>query len=342
MSPAGPDVPQPVLTPLTESAVFLVLTIASGGEATVRDVLSDLGAVQRTVGFRVPTAGLAVVAGIGSEAWDRLYSGPRPADLHPFPALEGAKHRAVSTPGDLLFHVRAGQADLCFELVSQLMDRLGATVTVEDETYGFKYFDERDLLGFVDGTENPVGPAAAAAVTITSDDTDFAGSSYVLVQKYVHDMVAWNALSVEDQEKVIGRTKLSNVELPDDVKPLNSHVAVNTLFGPDGVQRQILRDNMPFGTAGAGEFGTYYIAYASTPSVIEEMLRRMFIGEPEGNYDRILDFSTAVTGSLFFVPTIDFLEDPPPPPGQAEAVDDPGRGVVVTDLSLGIGSLLDR
>jgi putative iron-dependent peroxidase len=222
------------------------------------------------------------------------------------------------------------------------MNRLGDGVAIVDETHGFKYFEERDLLGFVDGTENPVGPAAAAAVTVGSDDDAFAGSSYVVVQKYLHDMAAWNALPVEEQERVIGRTKLSNVELSDEVKPSNSHVALNTITGPDGAQQQVLRDNMPFGNVSRHEFGTYYIAYASSPSITEEMLDHMFIGDPPGNYDRILDFSTPITGTLFFVPTADFLEDPPPPP-DSHAV----AGTSAADLpqptgpdgSLGIGGL---
>jgi putative iron-dependent peroxidase len=207
--------------------------------------------------------------------------------------------------------------DLCWELASLVYGRLAGAATVVDEVHGFKYFDERDLLGFVDGTENPTGTAAEAAVTIGTEDPAFTGGSYVIVQKYLHDMAAWDALRVEEQERVIGRAKLSNVEMNDDVKPSNSHVALNTIVEADGTQRQILRENMPFGSLGAGDFGTYFIGYASTPSVTELMLQRMFLGHPPGNYDRILDFSTAVTGTLFFVPTADFLDDLPPRPGEA-------------------------
>jgi porphyrinogen peroxidase len=332
--------PQPVLSPLTESALFLVATVHAGAESVVRDLLADLGGLQRTVGFRVPEGRLAVVAGVGAEVWPRLYAGPRPAELHPFQEIRGAKHHAPATPGDLLFHIRARQMDLCFELASQVMDRLRGSITILDEVHGFKYFEVRDLLGFVDGTENPVGPDAAAAVTVGPEDAPFAGSSYVVVQKYFHDLSAWNGLSTEDQERVIGRTKLSNVEFPDDVKPSNSHVALNTIVGPDGVERDVLRDNMPFGSVGAAEFGTYYIAYSSSPSVSEEMLQRMFIGEPPGNYDRILDFSTAVTGTQFFVPTTDFLEDPPPLPGaEGDGATDYPAAPASDDGSLGIGPL---
>ncbi len=332
--------PQPVVTPLRTAAIFLVLTVNPGGEAAARDLLADVPALQRSVGFRLPEADLACVAGIGSAAWDRLFGGPRPAELHPFRELHGARHQAIATPGDLLFHLRASQMDLCFEFATQVMNRLAGAVTVQDEVHGFRYFDERDLMGFVDGTESPGGRAGEAAALIGAEDPDFAGGSYVIVQKYLHDMDTWNALTVEEQELVIGRTKLADIELPDDVKPSNSHVALNTITEPDGTERQIVRANMPFGSVGRGEFGTYYIGYAASPSVTEQMLENMFIGKPPGNYDRILDFSTAVTGTLFFVPPAGFLDDLPDPPDPPGSPEPPGPGPSSpTSGSLGIGGL---
>ncbi len=327
--PSEPE-SQPVVSPLTAAAIFLVLTVNPGGEETARGVLSDMAALQRSVGFRIPEASLQCVAAIGSRAWDRLFDGPRPAELHPFQELSGPRHRAPATPGDLLFHIRASRMDLCFEFATQVMARLAGSVTVADEVHGFRYFDERDLIGFVDGTESPGGRAGTAAAIVGGQDPQFAGGSYVIVQKYLHDLPAWNALPIEEQERVIGRTKLADIELPDDVKPANSHVALNTVTGPDGEEQQIVRANMPFGDVGRAEFGTYYIAYAASPAITELMLRNMFIGRPPGNTDRILDFSTAITGGLFFAPSADFLDDlPGPPAGQAAA----GMG------SLGIGSL---
>lgn len=307
--------PQAVLTPLTGSAIFLVVRIEPGGEAAVRSLLERVNGLSRSVGFRIPSATLSSVTSIGSDAWDRLFAGPRPAELHPFIEVQGAKHHAISTPGDLLFHLRAAQLDLCFELASQIMNELAGAATVVDEVHGFKYFEMRDLLGFVDGTENPTGSEAEEAVLVGAEDPAFAGGSYVTVQKYLHDLTAWNSLSVEDQERVIGRSKLEDIEMYDEVKPSNSHIALTVVEDEDGNELQILRDNMPFGTVGAQEFGTYFIGYAKSPAVTELMLRRMFIGEPEGNYDRILDFSTPVTGSLFYVPTAAFLDDLPPAPG---------------------------
>ena len=322
-----------MLSPLTNSAIFLVLTIDEGGEAACRDLLADWAGLQRAVGFRAPGDDLACVVSVGSHAWDRLFAGPRPAELHPFRELAGARHLAVATPGDLLMHIRHDRMDLCFEFATQVTGRLAGAATVVDEVHGFRFFDERDLLGFVDGTENPVGVAASTAAVVGESDPAFAGGSYVIVQKYLHDMTSWNALATEDQEKAIGRAKLSDIEMANDVKPVNSHVALNTIVDEDGEERQILRANMPFGELGRAEFGTYYIAYAATPSVTEQMLVNMFIGNPPGNTDRILDFSTAVTGGLFFAPAADFLDDLPDPAEPSSGSRLPGAG------SLGIGSL---
>jgi porphyrinogen peroxidase len=335
--------PQQILTPLTEAAIFLVLTVDAGGEETVRELLPDVSALKRSVGFRIPEGELAVVTGIGARLWDRIFGEPKPAELHPFPGFEGERHSAPATAGDLMFHIRARRFDLCFEFAGRLVSRLDAAATVVDEVHGFRSFDERDLLGFVDGTENPEGAAAQDSVTIGDEDARFAGGSYVVVQKYTHDLTTWDALSVAEQERVIGRTKLEDIELPDEIKPANSHVALNTIVDDDGEERQIMRFNMPFGRIGAGEFGTYFIGYARTPSVTEQMLANMFVGNPPGNYDRVLDFSTARTGTLFFVPSADFLDDPPDPAApstvSSQAEDPTPQPAGTEHGSLGIGSL---
>lgn len=337
--------PQGVLTPLTSAAIFLVVGVDSGGEPVVRELLADVSALTRSVGFRIGGAGLTCVVGIGSAAWDRLFGPPRPAGLHPFVELKGPKHHAVATPGDILFHIRATEMDLCFELATQIMARLAGAVTAIDEVHGFKYFDERDLIGFVDGTENPPPDVAVEHVIVGEEDPDFAGGSYVVVQKYIHDMDAWNALPVEEQERVIGRTKLSDIEMPDEIKPADSHVALTTIEDPDGTEHKIVRYNMPFGVVGKGEFGTYFIGYSRTPDVTEQMLRNMFLGDPPASHDRILDFSTALTGNLFFAPSADFLDDPPEPAVQtAVAAQGPAEvdRPAIRDGSLGIGSLRNR
>ncbi len=337
--------PQAVLSPLTGAAIFLVVAVNPGPDNadTVRGLCGDLAGLIRAVGFRGTEDYLTCVAGIGAAAWDRLTGAPRPAGLHPFTEIRSGPRYAPATAGDLLFHIRAARMDLCFELATQIMARLSDAVTVADEVHGFRYFDHRDLLGFVDGTENPDGQTAFDAVTIGAEDPPYAGGSYVLVQKYVHDMDAWNALPVEQQERVIGRTKLADIELDESVKPSSSHSSLTTIT-EGGREVKIVRDNMPFGTVGTGEYGTYFIGYARSPATIELMLRNMFIGRPAGNYDRILDVSQAVTGGLFFVPPAAMLEgladgDSGDDSDDKAAADTDEPGTLARSGSLNIGSL---
>jgi porphyrinogen peroxidase len=340
-------VSQPVDAPLTRAAIFLVATVNPGFDhrATLRSFCTDLSALLRAVEFRDLEAGLSCVVGFGSDAWDRLFGPPRPAELHPFREIRAGGRHAVSTPGDLLFHIRAKRMDLCFEVASQIMARIGDAVLPVDEVHGFRYFDDRDLLGFVDGTENPRGEAVIDAALIGEEDAAFAGGSYVIVQKYLHDLDAWNALSTEAQERIIGRTKLSDIELDDSIKPTSAHSALTTI-AEDGKELKILRDNMPFGRPGQGEFGTYFIGYGRSPRITEKMLENMFVGRPPGNYDRLLDFSRAVTGNLFFAPSATFLEavqgDEPgvaTPPTASATVEPAQSTSSLLDGSLGIGSL---
>lgn len=300
---------QPIVAGLTRSAVFLVATLRPEAQhrQTVRALCADLAGLLRSVGFRDLDGRLSCVMAFGDAAWERLFGAPKPADLHPFRAIEGA-HRAVSTPGDLLFHIRAERMDLCFELAAQILARLGEAVASAEEVHGFRYFDQRDLLGFVDGTENPVDQQALDAALVGAEDAAFAGGSYVIVQKYLHDLKGWEALPVEQQERIVGRHKLSNVELDDAAKPSYAH-NVLTVIEQDGEELSIVRDNMPFGDASKSEFGTYFIGYARRPQRIERMLENMFVGHPPGNYDRLLDFSRAVTGTLFFAPSATFLAE---------------------------------
>ncbi len=301
--------PQPVVGELTRAAIFLVLCIRPEHDdyASLRSFFAGLPGLVRAVEFRDVEAGLTCVAGIGSDAWDKLFDAPRPAELHPFREISSGSRHAVSTPGDFLFHIRAKRPDLCFELATHIMEGLGEAVFAVDEVHGFRYFDDRDVIGFVDGTENPRGDAARTAAVVGDEDAAFAGGSYVIVQKYLHDMKGWNALPVETQEGIVGRKKLSDIELSDAAKPAFAHNALTNIV-QDGKEVKILRDNMPFGKPGYGEFGTYFIGYSRSPRTTEQMLENMFIGRPPGNYDKLLDFSRAVTGGLFFVPSATFLE----------------------------------
>ena len=350
-----PQIPQPVVSPLTPAAIFLVMTVDAGHEGDAREALAEVSSLVRAVGMRSLEDGLTCVTGIGAEFWDRAFTGPRPAGLHPFRELRGAAHTAPATPGDLLFHIRAQRMDLCFELAQRIGFRLRGIARIVDEVHGFRYWDARDLLGFVDGTENPQG-ALAEHFALTAADSEHPASSTVIVQKYSHDMDGWHGLSVEEQEAVFGRTKLSDMEIPDEEKAPNSHLALNVIEDEDGNERKILRDNMPFGSVAEGLFGTYFIGYAADVTTTETMLENMFIGDPPGNHDRVLDFSTALTGSLFFVPSQTALDDPdsldaPDTATAPDAMDpdatdpeDPEEQAADPDphSSLGIGALRGR
>jgi putative iron-dependent peroxidase len=339
--------PQAVVGPLTRAAIFLVVCIRPEQDnySALRSFCADLSGLIRAVEFRDLEGGLTCVVGFGSDAWDKLFGSPRPSELHPFREIRSGGRHAVSTPGDIFFHIRAKRADLCFELATQIMDNIGDVVSVADEVHGFRYFDERDVMGFVDGTENPRGGAASEAAIVGDEDPAFAGGSYVIVQKYLHDMKGWNALPVETQERIIGRKKLSDIELKDAEKPSYAHNAL-TVIEENGKEVKILRDNMPFGRPGHGEFGTYFIGYGRTPRITETMLQNMFVGRPPGNYDRILDFSKPATGNLFFVPSSTFLDNiSGDPPTSADIESSPTSDATlaspVGDASktLGIGSL---
>ena len=300
---------QSIDAPLTRSATFLVLAAKPGEEAlkTIRSTLSGVEGLTKNVSIRDLNSNFVCTVGIGSEIWDSLTELPRPAELHPLPVLQGAVHATVSTPGDLLFHIRSDRRDLCFEFERQLLNQLGESVEVVDATVGFRYFDARDLLGFVDGTANPVGRAALSAA-LNQDGPNGSVGSYVVIQKYIHNLNGWGALKTEEQEAIIGRTKFDNLELDDAESGQRSHKTLSTIEDDEGNEHGIVRDNMPFGSPASGEYGTYFIGYSKNLWVIERMLERMFIGHPPGKHDRILDFSTPVTGNTFFAPSAEVLE----------------------------------
>lgn len=259
--------------------------------------------------IRVPDGRASCIMGVGYEAWMKLsLPQPLPKELKNFEPVVGSKHTAIATPGDLHFHLRSTDMSVCFDMLTAITAVLYPVADCLEEVHGFKYWDSRSILGFVDGTENPIGNERQFFAIVGDEDPVYKGGSYLFVQKYLHNMRDWTNLSTEDQEKVIGRYKISDVEMPDDVKPDNSHSALASLDDENGNELKIVRDNMPFGSPAKNEVGTYFIAYANTFSTTHKMLERMFIGVPSGNYDRILDFSTAHTGSLFFAPSMNILK----------------------------------
>lgn len=255
---------------------------------------------------RFPNSKASCTMGVGYNAWLQLdLPKPLPAELKNFEAIAGVKHTAVATKGDLHFHIRSDVQSFAYDMASTITDFMKEIADCIVEVQGFRYWDSRSILGFVDGTENPHGADRDHFAVIGDQDPTYKGGSYLFVQKYLHNLDAWKSLPVAEQEKVIGRSKEHDIEMSDDIKPKNAHIALANI----GDDFKVVRDNMPFGNVTTNEMGTYFICYASTFTTVEKMLRNMFVGDPEGNYDRILDFSTATTGSLFFVPSMDMLDD---------------------------------
>ncbi|WP_312252649.1 Dyp-type peroxidase [Stenotrophomonas sp.] len=303
--------PQQITAPLTHCAAFLVLKVKDDADsiATVRQVLGSTDDLIKNTAIREIERTFTCNVAIGHRVWAPLVGSTPPRELKLFREIQGATHTAVSTPGDLLYHIRARTQDLIVAFERNLLLAFGDAVETVDEVAGFRYFDGRDLLDFVDGTANPEGLSLPEATIVGDEDPDHAGGSYVVVQKYLHNLAAWRAQKTEAQEAIIGRTKHDNMELDDaPADAQKSHKTLCTIEDADG-EHEILRDNMPFARPGHNEYGTYFIGYTRRLWVIEQMLERMFIGNPAPLHDRILDFSTAVTGVTFFAPSRKVLAD---------------------------------
>ncbi|WP_099973972.1 Dyp-type peroxidase [Lactobacillus terrae] len=291
-----------------ESIIFTTLMLKKDDLKHDQEVIqefSDLSnSIINSMRIRQDPQPISVALGFGSDAWDYLFpNAPKPKELDNFQEIKGPKYTAISTPGDIFIHVRAQQMSICYELIEQFMGILRPITTVEDETHGFRYFEGRSIIGFIDGTENPAGVESMDYTLIDSDeDAEFVNGSYAFAQKYIHKMTDWNGLKTEDQEKAVGRHKFNDRELEDDEKLPNAHNIVSK-DEVDGVENKIVRMNVPFSDPAQNITGTYFIGYSKTFTITNRMLTKMFTES-----DRLLDFSTPVTGSLFFIPSKDTLD----------------------------------
>jgi putative iron-dependent peroxidase len=300
--------PQNVLDSHGNNAIFMVWNFKNNLD--VKDAFKRICALvinlNNSADIRFPDSAVSCVMGIGHDAWLQLnLPVPLPKELENFAPVVGDKHTAVTTKGDLHFHIRGNDSSVCYDMAYEISDIMQQVATSIEEIHGFRYWDGRSIFGFVDGTENPHEQERAFFGLVGDEDPDYIGGSYLFVQKYIHDLNAFKKLSTEEQEKVFGRYKLSDIEMPHNIKPSNSHIALANV----GDEFKIIRLNMPFGNMSPNEMGTYFIAYAGKFSTVKKMLNNMFIGSPKGNYDRLLDFSTPKTGTLFFVPTLDMLDE---------------------------------
>ncbi len=287
-------------------AIFLTLTLAAGDEAaaTVRRVAAALPDLTVRLGETMDEGALASAIGFGAACWPRLWGGSRPSELVPFEPLGDGPRLAPATPADLFVHIHSPRHDANFALARRVTAELGGAVRLVEEIHGFRHLGGRDLTGFVDGTENPKGDERAEVALVGDEDPGFAGGSYVSIQRYIHDLAAWEGLAVAEQEAAIGRTKADDRELDDAVKPATAHIA-RVVIEEDGEELQVLRHSLPYGTT--GESGLYFVAYGRSPTPFRRMLARMVIGDTHGDHDRLLDFTRPVTGAAFFVPAVEFL-----------------------------------
>lgn len=286
-----------ILAPDSPHSRFLVLRAREAAPEVLRHALRRLAVTRRRLQTQDGEAALVTAVGFGPAQWRALH-GAAPPGLRDLQPLEGS-FRMPAPGGDLLLHVNSQRVDFCFELAQSFLEDLQGRYDVLEEQAGFRYLDNRDLTGFIDGTENPHEPEGRAAAALIPDGA-FAGGSFAFAQRYVHDMEKWQRLKVDAQEQVIGRTKLDSVELEEDRMPPNSHVARNVIE-EDGEELQILRHSMPYGSA-SGERGLFFLAYTRDLGIIDRMLANMFGTAGDGLSDRLLHFVTPVGGGYFFVP----------------------------------------
>ncbi|ADU70148.1 Dyp-type peroxidase [Pantoea sp. At-9b] len=246
-------------------------------------------------------AGLGAVVAFGDTLWRDLQGADSAPELKAFSAL--GKGIAPATQHDLLIHIQSLRHDVNFSLAQAALVAFADAVSVEEETHGFRWVEERDLSGFVDGTENPQGEQRQQ-VAIIADGPD-AGGSYVFTQRWEHNLKLWNRMAVEKQEAVMGRTKVENEEIPGEERPATSHLSRVDLK-EEGKGLKILRQSLPYGTA-SGTHGLFFIAYCNRLYNIEQQLLSMF-GERDGKMDAMLRFTKPVTGSYYFAPSLDALQ----------------------------------
>ena len=298
-----------VISDPTTFAHYLTFMLRKGVPAGADGLSEELGAIfgiEKSIRQKDTAGGLTVSIGVAASAWQRVFPGtPAPRELHPFKAMENGPRRFPATPGDLFIMIKSDRMDLNFQAARYIAAILDPVAELTEEVQGFRYLDNRDMINFVDGTENPVASERIKAVLVQEDIEIHRGGSYLTVQRYVENLNSWEKEAIEYQEKVIGRSKLDNVEQADDVKPPWAHTAKSKVE-IDGEEVKMFRQNRPWGNV--REHGTMFIGFAASPSVIETSLTQMITPDSDGNYDRLLDFAFAQTGCLFFMPSRILLE----------------------------------
>lgn len=299
---------QSVILPLPSNhARFIVLNLKNLSIDAFKEQLNALFSTRDRLMTQHPEAEIKTSVAFGPALWTQLYS-QTPTGFKQLEPIQGSFNMPV-VPADVLIHIASARADLCFAMSQSFFDGIQDQVEVLDERVCFRYLDGRDLTGFIDGTENPQFPDDRDEVALLGEEAGiFAEGSFVFAQRYVHNLESWKRLKVDAQENVIGRTKLESIELDDDVKPDNAHIARTVVEDDAGEELEILRHSLPYGD-GQGEQGLFFIAYTKDLTRIDKMLVRMFGTSGDGIHDRLLHFVTPVDGAYFFAPNEDILEE---------------------------------
>lgn len=296
-----------VLSDPNSFAEYLTFVLAdTGADADAAEIMADFSGVVKSIAQKDPDARLTVTVGFSRNGWDRLFPDRgMPAGLRPFKAMEDGPRTFPSTPGDIFVMIKSERMDLNFQAAKHLAGVFGGIATLTEDIQGFKYLDNRDMIDFVDGTENPAHRERMESVLVGKDDPNHAGGSFLTVQRYLDRQALWDAQSTEHQEHVVGRTKQDNIELGDDEKPAWAHNEKSKVV-VDGEELKMFRQNRPFGNA--MEHGTMFVGFARSPDLIETSLTQMITADENGDYDRLLDFVEATTGANYFVPSRAFLD----------------------------------
>ncbi|MDM1341185.1 Dyp-type peroxidase [Acinetobacter pseudolwoffii] len=299
---------QSVILPLpSDHARFIVLRLKDLNIEALKEKLEHLFTSRDRLITQHPQAQIKTAVAFGPELWSRLYS-QSPAGFEQLEPIQGSFAMPV-VPADILIHIASARADICFALSQAFFEGIQDQVEVLDERVCFRYFDGRDVTGFIDGTENPQFPDDRAEVALLGEDTGiFQDGSFIFAQRYAHDLEKWKKLKVDTQEQVMGRTKLESIELEDEVKPANAHVARTVVEDEEGEEMEILRHSLPYGD-GRGDQGLFFIAYTKDLTIIDAMLERMFGTSGDGIHDRLLHFVTPLDGAYYFAPSEELLEE---------------------------------
>lgn len=287
----------------SSDALFVTFELNSEYLDQAKQALAASPELIESIQKQFPDAAVHAVLGISHKVW-HLFDRKKPQHLAPFPHFKNQDIETKETTGDIVIHVRSMRRDVSFQLANALYQAFDKSLTIVEEVSCFKYLDNRDFTGFVDGTENPCGDDRAA-VALVDDDSDFNHGSYLNLMRFVHDLQKWEQEDLKTQEDTYGRTKYANEEYPSAKKSVHAHTKRTSLKDADGNSLEILRHSLPY--ASLSEKGLMFASYSKTPEIFNLMLKSMIEGDEHGNSDYLMKYTRAQTGNAFFVPPMQWL-----------------------------------